>query len=159
MNYGIDYGCGATNVDAETGIRYGVIPENEVLQAWADSSEPDYGAPSCPKCGNDALPIDDESLPDIDNEKGWTDEGRDFACLDCRYSFDSSEAYGEEAQGFALDDGEYKAYADEYGDIFITKSPYYTFAQYCSPARRRVLSHESRGRERAKGVLLCRRLV
>jgi hypothetical protein len=41
-NAGIDYGRGLTNIDTETGIRYGVISQNEVLQAWADSSEPDY---------------------------------------------------------------------------------------------------------------------
>jgi len=51
---GIDYsGVGATcNRDLETGIRYGIIPQNDILQAWADSSEPDYGELHCPKCGN-----------------------------------------------------------------------------------------------------------
>ena len=39
---GIDYGRGMSNVDLETGIRYGVIHQNEVLQAWADSAEADY---------------------------------------------------------------------------------------------------------------------
>lgn len=46
-NAGIDYGRGLTNIDTETGIRYGVISQNEVLQAWADSSEPDYGCDEC----------------------------------------------------------------------------------------------------------------
>jgi hypothetical protein len=36
---GIDYGRGKTNIDLETGIRYGVISQNDVLQAWADCSE------------------------------------------------------------------------------------------------------------------------
>jgi hypothetical protein len=40
---GIDYGMGLTNVDLKNGIRYGVISQNEVLQVWADSSEPYYG--------------------------------------------------------------------------------------------------------------------
>ncbi len=52
MAKGIDYGNGLTNIDHSNGIRYGVIPANEVLQAWCDSSEPDYGEPHCPKCGN-----------------------------------------------------------------------------------------------------------
>jgi hypothetical protein len=39
---GIDYGMGWSNVSHETGIRYGVINSHEVLQAWADSSEPYY---------------------------------------------------------------------------------------------------------------------
>jgi len=40
---GIDYGLGQVNRDEETGIRFGVISQNEVLQSWSDSSEPDYG--------------------------------------------------------------------------------------------------------------------
>jgi hypothetical protein len=36
---GIDYGNGMTNKDRDTGIRYGVISQNDVLQAWADSSD------------------------------------------------------------------------------------------------------------------------
>lgn len=31
MNAGIDYGMGKTNIDQETGIRYGVINQGEVL--------------------------------------------------------------------------------------------------------------------------------
>ena len=92
MGAGIDYGHGLTNTDHETGIRYGVISIHSVLQAWADSSEPDYG--------------DDEEVEDIE-----------FA----------------EAIGFALDDGEYKAYQHADRDIFITKSPYYTYTRFCSP--------------------------
>jgi len=49
---GIDYGLGMTNIDQETGIRYGVISMHDVLQAWCDSSEPQYGDPTCPKCGS-----------------------------------------------------------------------------------------------------------
>lgn len=41
MSYqGIDYGLGKTNIDTKTGIRYGVISQHSILQAWADSSEP-----------------------------------------------------------------------------------------------------------------------
>lgn len=59
-NVGIDYGNGMTNVDVSTGIRYGVISIHEVLQVWADSSEADYGEPTCPKCGNTAYPARDD---------------------------------------------------------------------------------------------------
>jgi hypothetical protein len=135
-NYGIDYGNGSSNIDPETGIRYGVINQNAVLQSWADSSEADYGPPTCPKCGNEAISITDESAPDFtESVDGWEMGSRypDHVCLACKYAFDSSEAYGEEPLGFYLDDGEYKATADEYGDIFILESPYFTYAQYCSP--------------------------
>lgn len=31
MTAGIDYGMGTTNIDAETGIRFGVIPSNDMM--------------------------------------------------------------------------------------------------------------------------------
>ena len=89
---GIDYGRGMSNIDHETGIRYGVINQNKVLQAWADSSEPDYGMPE-----ENELPEDAEPL------------------------------------GFYLDDGKYEAHCGDDGDIFITKSPFFTFCKFCSP--------------------------
>ena len=134
MGYGIDYGNGETNVDHATGIRYGVIPQNDVLQSWSDSSESDYGAPHCPKCGNEALSIDDENVPDIDSATDWEDNGRDHACVSCRYSFNADEAYGDDPLAFTLDDGEYVAtQGGDDTDIFVIKSPYFTYAQFCSP--------------------------
>ena len=97
---GIDYGMGQVNVDKETGIRYGVISQNEVLQAWADSSEAYY---PCKEC---------EYRP------GPDDEPCEAMC---------------EPSSFYIDDKEYSAECGEMGDIFITKSPYYTKAQFCSP--------------------------
>lgn len=97
-NYGIDYGLGETNIDPETGIRYGVIPQNAVLQSWADSSEPYYG------------------------EEKEHEDGDDSADCDCC-----------EPLSYVLDDGEYLAESDSYGDIFVLRSPYYTHAQFCSP--------------------------
>jgi len=44
---GIDYGNGKTNIDPETKIRYGVISQNSVLQAWCDSSEAQYPCSDC----------------------------------------------------------------------------------------------------------------
>jgi len=90
---GHDYGMGITNINPETGIRFGVIPQNDVLQAWCDGSEPDYGD----------IP-DDEELPDF-----------------C------------EPIGFVLDADGYRATCGDDGDIFILKSPYFTYAQFCSP--------------------------
>ena len=119
---GIDYGMGRANVD-DNGIRYGVIPQNDVLQAWADSSEPDYGTPSepveCPECGHSG------EVPE-----NWGDT---FVCEECDHEWDCELPDFAESLGFYLDDGEYKATCDDDGDIFILASPYYTFAQFCSP--------------------------
>jgi len=58
-NYiGIDYGRGETNIDKLTGIRFGVINQGEVGQAWFESAEADYGKPTCPKCGNEAIELE-----------------------------------------------------------------------------------------------------
>ena len=82
----IDYGMDLTNVDHETGIHYGVIPANDVMQAWSDSSEPEY---DCDEC---------------------------------------------EPHGFAfVEDGYGACQSRDDSDIFITKSPFYTFAAFCSP--------------------------
>lgn len=125
-NYrGIDYGMGRTNIDANTSIRYGVIPQDYVLQAWADSSEPHYGDPHCDHCGSGVQPI-------ADVHANCDYEEPEFYCENCKRVFGPESAYGDEPIGFTLDDGEYIAESGEV-DIFITKSPYYTRAQFCSP--------------------------
>jgi len=98
MSAGIDYGMGTVNIDQETGIRYGVIPVNDVCQAWSDESEPVYPE------------------PDPDEE-----EPEDFGP-----EYDPS-LYVYSRQGYVATQS-----ADD-TDIFITKSPFYTKAQFCSP--------------------------
>jgi hypothetical protein len=69
MSIGIDYGRGATNIDHETGIRYGVIAQYSVMQAWADSAHPVYP----------------ETADDCDEPIGWeyADDGYELTgCLD-----------------------------------------------------------------------------
>lgn len=95
---GIDYGMGKSNRDQKTGIHYGVISQNEVLQAWADSSEAYYPCDGCEQ-------------PD----------GEDHNCDFC------------EAACYIYNEDGYEAECGDDGDIFITKSPYYTECQYCSP--------------------------
>lgn len=124
---GIDYGMGTTNVDHATGIRYGVISQNDVSQAWCDSSEAQYGKPSCPKCGNAAKEYDGNE--DFESGCGCAD----FQCDLCEYVFDSQEAYGEEPQGYTFEDDGYLCEDCLDSDIIILKSPFYTFARFCSP--------------------------
>ena len=142
-NYrGINYGLHDTNRDNTAGIRYGVISQNEVLQAWADSSEANYGEPTCPECGNTVVePNIDVTTPDgiIDAEarESYAEYEKfgcnAWACDNCKMLFDSEHVYSDEPHSFYIDDGEYQAECGEDGDIFITKSPYFTYAQFCSP--------------------------
>ena len=146
MDRGIDYSLGQSNFNSETGIHFGVIPMNS-LAHWAwDSFEADYGEPTCPKCGNPA--VEGESHSEASPHGGvsvWTEHPEhtedwecsgcgDYRCEQCEYLFDGDEAYGDEAIGHTLDDGEYKAsVGSDCIDAFVLLSPYYTKSQYCSP--------------------------
>ena len=103
MSYGIDYGRNETNIDKETGIRFGVISTNEVSQAWCDDSEPIY--PSAEDMGLD------ENDPEYDSIMG-----------------------NLEAVGFTYIENGYKCYQGiDDSDIFVEKSPYFTYGSFCSP--------------------------
>ena len=129
MSAGIDYGMGRTNRDPENGIRYGVISQHSVSQAWSDCAEPDYGKAHCPKCGNDAMQYLAIHEPFAQFGRGCAD----YACEDCEITFDSSESFPDEAQGWSYNDEGYKLADCLDSDIFVLKSPYYTHAQFCSP--------------------------
>lgn len=117
MDHGIDYGMGQTNLNRETGIRFGVIPMNDLNEwAWEDF-EADYPDPECPECGLDC----------------HASESRDYACPGCGKCFWSHDVLPDEPSGWSLDDGQYKAEVHSDGDCFIIRSPYYTHAQFCSP--------------------------
>lgn len=131
MGHGIDYGNGMTNVDFKTGIRYGVISQHDVLQAWADSSEAYYGKPDrveCPECGEE-FGVGGGAA---ESSKDWGDT---VVCEneECEHEFEIELPDCAEPISFFLDDGEYKAECGDSGDIFIALSPYYTRAAYCSP--------------------------
>ncbi len=134
MTYvGIDYGLTSqTNRDKETGVHYGVISQHSVGEAWYEDSEADYGPATCPKCGNEAADyndLDEEFVQDWDRSHGCTD----YACGQCRYVFDASEAYGDEPNGYSYDSDGYVLTSCLDSDIMVIKSPYYTRAQFCWP--------------------------
>ena len=118
QSIGIDYGHGKTNIDVKTGIRYGVIHQNKVLQVWCDTSEPFYGEHAfCPFCGTES-----EAEPFAV-----------FTCKSCNKEVTDNDYDCIEPVSYVVEDKEYTAESDSYGDIFITRSPYYTLCGYCSP--------------------------
>lgn len=145
---GLDYAgpCSTVNRDNETGIRYGIIPVHALNEYALESFEPDYGTPHCPKCGNDAITIpshgeerDNGVTIIVDMPAAYEDyetarhECIDYACESCEYLFGSESAFSDEPVGNTLDDGTYQGKLDSSNDVWIFKSPYYTFAQFCSP--------------------------
>lgn len=131
MSNGIDYGMGTTNIDPQNGIRYGVINANaDGLTEWFwESMEADYGPATCGKCGGEAVEYDSEKHDGYDHGRGCAD----WACEGCERVFDSEDAFGDEPNGHTLNSDGYAGFVDSYGDLFLTKSPYYTRAAFCSP--------------------------
>ncbi len=120
---GIDYGMGQSNRNKETGIRNGVIHMNEVCQAWCDSSEPYYGKPDsveCPDCGRSV------------KAKAW---GETVTCDgdECQTQFEAELPDCAEPISHYYEQDGYSAECGESGDIFVCRSPYFTYAQFCSP--------------------------
>jgi hypothetical protein len=52
---------------------------------------------------------------------------------ECGEEFELEMSDFAEPLAFVLDDGSYKASCEPCGDIFVMKSPYFTYAQFCSP--------------------------
>lgn len=114
MKQGIDYGNGLVNCDTE--YRFGVICSHGISDAWNEESEADYGTPYCPTCGG--------TLHD--------GEDKDFTCDDCGQSYWSDEVFGEPL-GWFVENDEYEAIGHDDCDVTVMKSPYYTYAPFCSP--------------------------
>jgi hypothetical protein len=132
-NAGIDYGRCVTNIDLETGIRFGVIALHSVSGDALNDLEPDYGEPACPQCCNKVVELTMESDSDEDYPQ-YTKHGcADYICHTCKHTLDSSDVFGAEPKGFTYDSDGYKLTQCLDSDIFVLKSNYYTFAQFCSP--------------------------
>lgn len=131
---GIDYGLGRANIDYATDLRYGVIRMREILQAWCDTSEADYGEPelsdyNCPNCGNNCC--DDPISYSTPKAIAWGDS---LECEECGESFDVELPDCCEPLGFYVDDEEYKLSSCFDGtEVMVLKSPYFTYGQFCSP--------------------------
>jgi hypothetical protein len=72
---GINWGSyGDTNIDRETGIRYGCISQHSILQAWADSSQP--------ACSENCDCGEDDSCAAIENGEFYY-EGDGYVAVSC----------------------------------------------------------------------------
>jgi hypothetical protein len=125
---GINYGTEFSNMDVLAGIRFGVIPHGHVGAAWYDDAEAHYGDPSCPECGGDVVEFDDDK-----HESYKCEHFGDYACEECETLHDAEWVYPDEPLSwFYNEDGYAMEQLDEV-DIFISKSPFFTYAQFCSP--------------------------
>jgi hypothetical protein len=138
-NKGIDYGRGTTNVNPKTGIRYGVIAANSV---WSEAMSDIYshGTDLDHKAYMDGVK---DSLRQALSEyfSGHTyndkpsrlDEATEeaFDAVSDRLN-DNYEGTGDCTRYLYERDG-YRIQIDGSGDVWVLESPFYTYAQFCSP--------------------------
>ncbi len=140
VHQGIDYGSYAgSNRNKDTGIRYGVISEHSLSEYIYDviCDGADYGPPTCPKCQRqaDAPSAFGETFKD-GRPDDYTDEPYecdDYVCVECKHFFGSESAFNEEMIGWSHEADGYKLTDCLSTDVFVIESPYYTYAQFCSP--------------------------
>lgn len=129
-NYpGIDYSAGhPVNRNIETGFRYGIITQNAVNpdaldDIYTHGTDEDYA--TWEEAIHDAIRsalrdyLSDHAIDRV-IKYGLDNIGDDYQSSgDCtRYSYES--------------DG-YKLHTDSSGDLWVMESPYFTYAQFCSP--------------------------
>lgn len=148
MSAGIDYGRypmangQLPNRDAATGIRYGVIPCHEV-DGWNEAAEGKYGEPSCPKCGNEQLVEYEDRLPPryrFSKQRARLamlacKGGGDYYCAHCKRPLCNDACQPDSANSWEVEEDGFFAFTngDDCVDIFVTLSPYFTRAEFCSP--------------------------
>jgi hypothetical protein len=128
----IDYGFSQTNIDKNTGIRYGVIPVRELSDHFWETMQ------------NEAIDMDyQEALGEIrDNVKAALKSAlSDYAIqsdldqiaqnvvdeLEFEYeSTGDNVRYSYQSEGLEF-------FTTSDGDVFVTKSPYFTYCNFCSP--------------------------
>ena len=134
---GIDYGLGKSNIDQSTGIRYGVIPSRaidqysleELCDLGTDTDYEDYR-----KSVRDAIDEALSSALDCYIARQKSIQAIVDAAVDEaeEHLGDNYEQTGDN-QRFTYEGEGIKLEHHSDGDLFITASPFYTHAQFCSP--------------------------
>lgn len=135
-NYaGIDYGLGGTNIDKETGIRFSIIPQNYLNDDALDSiyNGRDLGYESAEQEIKNKIrgAIEDyfSDWKDTNGGKSRLDQAVEdaFDVLDgWAEGLECSGPYRYEKDGYILR-------TTDYNELWVLKSPYFTYAQFCSP--------------------------
>jgi len=131
-NSGIDYGFGQTNIDFSNGIRYGVIPVNNLGEGSWDTIV------------SDGVDVDYEET--IENIKYQLSAAIKSVLEDYSTSFDAKEIaesivydleFEHESTGdcvrYSYKDDAVEFHTTSDGSIFVTKSKYYALTSFCSP--------------------------
>jgi len=133
MNAGIDYGMGQSNIDHETGIRYGVIPLHDLMPEAADdifSNGDDVGYAAAIDEIKDGIESGFKQVLEGLGLRPDDDELSDMADTIMQNQdvyIESSGPYEYSGDGYQL-----RTMSDN-SELFVLKSKFYTRAQFCSP--------------------------
>lgn len=130
-NKGIDYGNNQTNIDKETNIRYGVISQGSInpeslddIYFGSNSTDRNYDA------WKEEIKSKIESALDDFMLSSQAKELAEHAVED----YDNlGDCYQSDEINPHFDDNEYIIEKCLDFDLFIIKSPFFTYAQFCSP--------------------------
>lgn len=134
---GIDYGSGKSNYDTATGIRYGVISQNtpdpeavqDIFERGTDLTFEAYQREAVDKVRS--------ALSDYFSDSKWDNKPSklDNAVERVMYEIvdDINEQYQPDSHDTLYEQDGYKITNCLDNDLMILKSPYFTYAQFCSP--------------------------
>jgi hypothetical protein len=118
-----DASLGQPNIDdPATGIRYGVISQHSINHDVLADMGPYWGSPHCPKCDDANMTL---ALTVAHHD--------DYACLKCGEISCPEACFPEEPIGLLRKHDGYIVTDCLDSDLFVLASPYFTYAQYCSP--------------------------
>lgn len=144
---GIDYGMGQLNIDKATGIRFGVISQHSLMpealdDCWQNSRDLTYEAAvaefkrKLERCENDdelneliAEELGERVAKRVGFQRRETGLEEVWESI-CDYW---NDAYQADDHDWLYEQDGYKLTNCLQSDVFILSSPYFTYAQYCSP--------------------------
>jgi hypothetical protein len=135
-NYlGIDYSLGTANFDPKTGIRYGLIHHGTVGSAWYDESDCYTNAPNEKEIAEAIINDDKETLQALYADFGIEEIFEPDTDIEEMNDILSEKFWDiAECSEFYIDRNGLKAtQSAESPDIWVIKSPFYTYGQFCSP--------------------------
>ncbi len=135
MHAGIDYGLGRTNLNKETGIRFGVIHSNQIdAEAASDfySKGDDLDFEKHKRDLKESLAAAIEKVLDEYNHERSNDSENLAEEIVDHLDYDGYEGTGECQRTWYERDG-YKISSNSRGELFVQESPFFTYAPFCSP--------------------------
>lgn len=140
-NRGIDYAAGQpVNRNTETGIRYGIIPQNSLdpnalNDVFQNGDDLDY-AGYCDEAKNKLR----SALSDFFSDYKHGEEKQSQLDSAVENAFDAiSDSLGDTYPGsdgctrMGYNKDGLKLLTDSSGELWVTESPFFTYAQFCSP--------------------------